>query len=97
VSGAATKLHVVEFEHPVHGSARVFWRWQLAGASWAWVPVAVEYDLFTPVSEQEVLTAGLLRARVDRSLSVSALEAEAEGAPCLQDNGLPWEPSSHQE
>ncbi len=63
----------VEFEHPSHGSARVFWRWVKRGRGYAAEPIAVEFDLFTPDSEAERLTELLRFSKLDRSSSVSAL------------------------
>jgi len=77
------EAYVVEFEHPRFGSARVFFRWRATKCqSFRWIPVAVEFDLFTPESEVAGLTEALESLRVDRSISVSALE--------FDDGGLPW-------
>ena len=64
---------MVEYEHAEFGTARVCfdWRESLEGTL-RWVPVAVEFDLFTPDSEKEALTRDLERVRVDMPISVSA-------------------------
>ncbi len=74
------KTHQVEYEHPDHGVVRVFFRWESSvGPGSRWVPMGVEFDLFTPDSECEALQALLEDVRLDRSISVSAVEH------------LPWE------
>jgi len=71
----AEPLELAEYEHPDHGLVRVFWRWEPATPpEWKWCPVIVEFDLFTPDSEQEALLEELVAVRVDKSVSVSASE-----------------------
>jgi hypothetical protein len=57
--------NVVVWEHPQYGEARVTYGWarwyhMVTGESW-WLmcPTSVEFDLFTPSGEQEVLIADL--------------------------------------
>ncbi len=67
------EVTVIEWEHPDHGLVRVFWRVVAAKhGGLTCVPTAVEFDLFTPASEQARMTEELLAIRVDRSVSVSA-------------------------
>lgn len=62
------------WEHADYGSAVIYWTWRSVGGG-AYEPsvVAVNFDLFTPESEQQallVLLAGTRSVReVDRSLT----------------------------
>jgi len=60
------KTEVVVMEHPDFGEARVLCRWEKNAAvnSFQFVPFAVEFDLFTPLEEQEALTRELRVARL---------------------------------
>ena len=67
--------------------ARVFFRWQRGTHGEVWAPFGVEFDLFCP-DEQQVVLIDLLRRenlpdKLDRSISVSAIESYDEG-------DLPW-------
>ena len=72
-------ISVVEYEHPDHGVVRVFYRWEsssLGGLVYA--PFGVEFGLFTPDSEVDLLTEELTRVRLDMSISVSAIDPYTE-------------------
>lgn len=46
------------YEHPTYGLAFVTWAWRALERTlgeWAWVPVAVEWDMFTPDDERKIL------------------------------------------
>ncbi len=80
-----------DWEHPDWGTVRVFYRWTATEYGFSNVAVAVEFDLFTPVSEQTAMVLDLRSrnqaVRVDRSVSVSARGDEDEGDLILM-NGL---------
>jgi len=46
---------VTEWEHPDHGTVRVFFRWEGEGPGHRWVPFGFEVSLFTPDSEIRAL------------------------------------------
>lgn len=58
------QVEVTVWVHPTYGEARVFWRWKEAGEGMRWVPVGVEFDVFTPDDEQEAMLAELLHGEV---------------------------------
>ena len=65
-------IEVVEMEHPEYCTASVFSRWRVCpSGNFRLVPFAVEFSLFTPLHEQQVLTEALAIDRVDIPLSVS--------------------------
>lgn len=81
------RIWTVEYEGPDGDTARVLFTWRPAGTgTWKVVPIAVEFDLFTPPLIAKELTEMLLSGNLTGSLSVSAFEpGRAEPA------SLPWE------
>ena len=78
----------VEYEHLELGLVRVLFRWVRGTHGEVWTPQEIEFDLFTP-DEQQQLLIKLLRGEgkhdnLDWSISVSAIESYSEG-------DLPWE------
>ena len=84
--GVFGPVSLQELEHPEYGTLRVFWRWEYApdGNSGHPIPVAIEFDLFTPDSEKEVILHDLRMRRspdrIDSTVRVTASEAEADTA-----------------
>jgi len=70
------KVRLIEWEHPEFGELRVFF-------DEADVPIAVEFDLFTPDSEKRQILAEVAERRefmqLDRCVSVSALDEATRG------------------
>jgi hypothetical protein len=52
------------YEHPEYGVAIITWTWlPVDDGGWSWIPVSIEWDLFTPPGEQTKLEALLWAGR----------------------------------
>jgi len=58
--------HRTVWVHPEYGEAIVVWEWRPIGSSalFAWVPFAVEFDLFTPPDHADQLLYELEACRM---------------------------------